>query len=168
MPKYSKETKEYRFLLKVCTLLMKANRTSIPVPEMVKIGTSSFKVRGKGLVNDLIDNNLFEEKDGVLFLKNPEGIENNTPSTNNNKGGENKAKMTNGERKVTIGILEFCSQELTNELNGIQKEKFLSILQKYKEEKNKRINIKSTCGFLLNKKIIEEKDGKIYLGEKTP
>ena len=104
MPIYNKESYEYRLLVKVSTLLLKAKRESIPHTEMVQKATF-FKVNGEGLVNDLIDNGFCTEKNGTLFFNKNKGGENMKNLTPQNK---TKIKgWTSGETKIAKAILEF-------------------------------------------------------------
>ena len=102
---YDKASNEYRLLVKISTMLLKANRESIPRTEMVQ-KASFFKVNGKGLVNDLIDNGFCTEKNGTLFFnknKGGENIKNLTPTINKTK----IKGLTSGETKIAKAILKF-------------------------------------------------------------
>lgn len=76
MPKYNRNTMEYRLLQDIISKLTVEFKTA-SCNEVVSFVSSNFNVRRPaGIINDLIDNNLAKVDEDTVYF------------TNNNKGGE--------------------------------------------------------------------------------
>ena len=151
MPIYDKKSNEYRLLVKISTMLLKANRESIPRTEMVQ-KASFFKVNGKGLVNDLIDNGFCTEQNGTLFF-------------NKNKGGENiknfKPQLTSGETKIAKAILEFYPDINNTPVDIFERD----LKENFCKGIFKRVKPHLAVKVLERGNLIKVKDGIIYKGD---
>lgn len=148
---YDKASNEYRLLVKISNMLLKANRESIPRTEMVQ-KAPFFKVNGKGLVNDLIDNGFCTEKNGTLFF-------------NKNKGGENiknfKPQLTSGETKIAKAILEFYPDINNTPVDIFERD----LKENFCKGIFKRVKPHLAVKVLERGNLIKVKDGIVYKGD---
>ena len=115
----------------------------------------------KGVLNTLCDYkefDLIEDGDMIRFVFDEETTE---------KGGEKMnytPKVTSGEAKVAEAILDYLGAGLTPQ--GVNKETFEEVLKNKLHKINKRAKPHLALRVMIRGGYLQEKEGKIFLGEK--